>query len=46
MSVKFFEIFSKRPEKLIKDSPRIIVDYREKNSLVIAKLIKLGLKLK
>jgi Fanconi anemia group M protein len=42
MSTTFFQIFSKRPEKMIKDSPKIIADYREKNSLVIAKLINLG----
>ena len=42
MSAKFFDIFSKRPVKKIKDSPKIIADYREKNSLVIAHLINLG----
>jgi len=41
MSKKFLEIFSKRPP-LIKKKPKIIADYREKNSLVIPKLIKLG----
>lgn len=42
MTKKFLNIFSKRPEKIIKDSPKIIADYREKNSLVIAKIIKGG----
>jgi ERCC4-type nuclease len=42
MNPKFYEIFSKRPQNIIKDSPKIIADYREKNSLVISKLIKLG----
>jgi len=42
MTAQFFDIFSKRPPTMIKDSPKIIADYREKNSLVIAKLINLG----
>lgn len=42
MAQKFLDIFSKRPRKLIKEMPTIIADYREKNSLVIAKLKKLG----
>ncbi len=41
MSSQFLEIFSSRP-KLIKVQPKIIADYREKNSLVIPKLVKLG----
>ncbi len=38
---KLFEIFSKRPLKII-EKPKIIADYREKNSLVISHLISEG----
>lgn len=38
---KFFEIFSKR-KAIIKEKPKIIADYREKNSLVPSELISLG----
>jgi len=41
MSGKLFEIFSKRPIKII-EKPKIIADYREKNSLVISYLISHG----
>ena len=41
MSGKLFEIFSKRPIKIIA-KPKIIADYREKNSLVISYLISHG----
>ncbi len=40
----FHDIFSKKPLKE-KPSSTIIVDHREKNSLVIAKLISLGIKI-
>ena len=40
---KFFNIFSKGKENLIKIKPKIIADYREKNSLVIPELIGLGI---
>lgn len=40
---KFFDIFSKKNENLIKIKPKITADYREKNSLVIPELIGLGL---
>ena len=40
----FLDIFSKKEQTIKKESQkkRIIVDYREKNSLVISKLIKLN----
>lgn len=38
---KLFEIFSKRPLKII-EKPKVIADYREKNSLVISYLISHG----
>jgi Fanconi anemia group M protein len=38
---KFFSIFSKR-KLLVKEKPKIIADYREKNSLVPSELISLG----
>jgi len=46
-SYPLLDIFSKRKSNLKKDKPRprIIVDYREKNSLVISELIKLGLEI-
>jgi|SRR3989338_5688097 len=37
----FLNIFSKKPLRVI-EKPKIIADYREKNSLVIAELISLG----
>ncbi len=40
----FHDIFSKKPLKE-KPSPIIIVDHREKNSLVIAELMSLGIKI-
>jgi len=40
----FHDIFSKKPLKE-KPSPTIIVDHREKNSLVIAELMSLGIKI-
>ena len=42
MSAKFFDIFSK---KKVKEKPKlkIIVDYREKNSLVSSVLVNLGI---
>lgn len=42
MSAKFFEIFSNRKPKII-EKPKIIADYREKNSLVISNLISQGI---
>src|SRR3989344_143033 len=41
MSSKFFEIFSKKKLRII-DKPKIIADYREKNSLVLSSLKNLG----
>jgi len=41
---KFLDIFT-RPKKLIKDFPKVTVDYREKNSLVISELISLGIQI-
>ena len=45
MSAKFFDIFSKSGAKKVKEKPKpkIIVDYREKNSLVSSVLINLGI---
>jgi ERCC4-type nuclease len=44
-SKPLFDIFSKRKTSIIKDETKekIIIDYREKNSLVASHLIKLGL---
>src|SRR3972149_8520663 len=39
---QMFDIFLKRKEK-IKEKPKITVDFREKNSLVIAELASLGI---
>lgn len=41
---EFLNIFSKKPLKIKKEisKPKIIIDYREKNSLVVSSLIKLG----
>jgi len=43
-SKSIFEIFSKKQsnKKIEEQKPKIIIDYREKNSLVASKLIKLG----
>ncbi len=43
---EFLNIFSKKPLKIEKEisKPKIIIDYREKNSLVVSSLIKLGFK--
>ncbi|MBI2045416.1 hypothetical protein HYT23_05130 [Candidatus Pacearchaeota archaeon] len=41
MPKKLFDIFSKRKIKII-EKPKIIADYREKNSLVISSLMSLG----
>lgn len=41
MEPKFFDIFSNKKTKQI-EKPKILVDYREKNSLVISELISLG----
>jgi len=38
-------IFSKRKTKKEIKKPKIIIDYREKNSLVASELIKLGLEI-
>ena len=44
MAAKFFDIFSKKgPKKESVEKPKIIADYREKNSLVISELISLGI---
>jgi len=37
------EIFPKKPKVKIIKKPKVIIDYREKNSLVISELISLGL---
>ena len=44
MTKPFLDIFSKKPLKIKKELPKekIIIDYREKNSLVNASLIQLG----
>lgn len=44
MTAKLFDIFSKKPIKII-EKPKIIIDYREKNSLVPSELISLGLEI-
>ena len=41
---QIFNIFQKRKTKEI-EKPKIIVDYREKNSLVISELIRLGIEI-
>lgn len=38
----FFDIFSKKKQKAPKPKTKIVVDHREKNSLVASELIKLG----
>ena len=41
---KIFDIFSKKKSKRKKqEKPKIIIDYREKNSLVVSELVSLGL---
>lgn len=43
MLKKIEDIFSKKPQKIkIREKSKIIIDYREKNSLVASELIKLG----
>ncbi len=42
MTKTFFNIFSKKPAKTIKETSTISVDYREKNSLVVSELVSLG----
>ncbi len=44
MTKPFLDIFSKKPLRIKKEipKPKIIIDYREKNSLVVSSLIKLG----
>lgn len=44
MAKPFLDIFSKKPARIKKEipKPKIIIDYREKNSLVVSSLIKLG----
>lgn len=39
----FFDIFSKKP--IENDKPKIIIDFREKNSLVPSELVKIGLEI-
>lgn len=47
MTKPFLDIFSKKPLKIKKEIPKlkIIIDYREKNSLVASSLVKLGFKI-
>lgn len=42
---KIFNIFSKKPSKDVKEKPKAILDYREKNSLIPSELIHLGLEI-
>lgn len=42
---KIFDIFSKKHPKKIKKKPRVILDYREKNSRIPSELINLGLEI-
>ena len=42
---KIFDIFSKKPSKDVKEKPKAILDYREKNSLIPSELIHLGLEI-
>lgn len=46
MGKQFLDIFAKKPLKIKKEipKPKIIIDYREKNSLVNSSLIQLGFK--
>ena len=47
MNAEIFDIFEKRNKKVKKEIPKekVIIDYREKNCLVPASLIKLGLEI-
>jgi Fanconi anemia group M protein len=42
---KIFDIFSKKSSKSVKEKPKAILDYREKNSLIPSELINLGLEI-
>ncbi len=42
---KIFDIFSKKYSKKVKEKPKAIIDYREKNSLIPSELINLGLEI-
>ncbi len=42
---KIFDIFSKKHSGHVKEKPKAIVDYREKNSLIPSELIHLGLEI-
>ena len=42
---KIFDIFSKKYSKDVKEQPKAILDYREKNSLIPSELINLGLEI-
>jgi len=42
---KIFDIFSKKYSKDVKEKPKAILDYREKNSLIPSELINLGLEI-
>jgi Fanconi anemia group M protein len=42
---KIFDIFSKKYSKYVKEKPKAILDYREKNSLIPSELINLGLEI-
>lgn len=42
---KIFDIFSKKPSKDVKEKPKAMLDYREKNSLIPSELIHLGLEI-
>ena len=39
---QIFNLFSRQPLKIKKEKSKIIVDYRERNSLVPSELISLG----
>lgn len=47
MSSQFFDIFSKKKSSSdsVKPKPKIIIDFREKNSLVASEIINLGLEI-
>ncbi len=42
---KIFDIFSKKHSRHVKEKPKAILDYREKNSLIPSELISLGLEI-
>lgn len=42
---KIFDIFSKKYSRHVKEKPKAIIDYREKNSLIPSELINLGLEI-